>query len=215
MRIISKFKDYCDIGMQYGQDEDIVWVRNTEEVPGELNTDWLYEYTLNSLYYCVTYLAFCGKIYPLHGQEEGLLTKPDPNLFSSSYEELVERFEKFTNKKVKNPDYPYYGWMDRHEMDNWINTPCHDLHIKYDCPVLLFKAKRIGRKKGVVVVKCPVLKDLGFQRVKDAYTTFQEIETYISNNMCQKQNPMVVLSDKSKIVKHGFDYKLSFRKGKQ
>lgn len=220
MRIISSWKDYYDIGMQFGLDSGVTWVRETEEakaLPG-LSSDWFYEYRLGSKNYCVAYLALCGKIHPIHGEEGGIYTKPNPDLFSNSYEGAVERFEKFKNEKVRNPENPYEGYFlkkFKYEIEAFIAKPCHDLHLLYDCPVLLFSEKCIDRRRQITVTKCPVLRDLGFQRVKDPYTLFQEIETYISNNMCQKQNPMVVLSDKSKIIKHGFDYKTSFRKGKQ
>ena len=49
MRIISKFHDFYDIGMQYGQDEDLVWVRETEPIKMDLakldiNNCWFREF---------------------------------------------------------------------------------------------------------------------------------------------------------------------------
>jgi len=31
MRIISKFRDYYDIGLSYGQDDDLIYIRKSEE----------------------------------------------------------------------------------------------------------------------------------------------------------------------------------------
>jgi hypothetical protein len=61
----------------------------------------------------------------------------------------------------------------------------------------------------------PNLKDLQFQKYKDAYSTFQEIQSYISGILGVTTPETIVLSDKSKILKAGFDPKTSFRKGKQ
>ena len=61
----------------------------------------------------------------------------------------------------------------------------------------------------------PNLKDLQFQKYKDAYSTFQDIQSYISGILGITTPETLELSDKSKILKAGFDPKISFRKGKQ
>jgi hypothetical protein len=61
----------------------------------------------------------------------------------------------------------------------------------------------------------PNLKDLQFQKYKDAYSTFQDIQSYISGILGITTPETIELSDRSKILKAGFDPKISFRKGKQ
>jgi hypothetical protein len=61
----------------------------------------------------------------------------------------------------------------------------------------------------------PKLSDLKFYQYKDPYSAFQEIQSYISGVLGIDPQPTIELSDKSKIIKAGFDPKISFRKGKQ
>lgn len=61
----------------------------------------------------------------------------------------------------------------------------------------------------------PNLKDLQFQKYKDAYSTFQDLQSYISGILGITTPDTIELSDRSKIIKAGFDPKISFRKGKQ
>ncbi len=220
MRIISKFHDYYDIGMAYKQDEEVVWIRKEEEIKTNINRfgidrHWFLRYELNAKSYrCYvkeSYIALCGKLYSIHignvtGGNGGLGTN---HLSAISYEDMKDRFAKLTKSIVVNKYAPHYGWgkTEVNDRNAWLNTPCHELHTKFDCPLLLINEESI--------TKCPNLRNLGFQRVKDPYTTFQEIDMYISGVMGQKQNPMITISDKSKILKHGFDLKLSFRCGKK
>jgi hypothetical protein len=60
----------------------------------------------------------------------------------------------------------------------------------------------------------PNLKELQFPKYKDAYSAFQEIQGYISGILGAADRPTIELSDRSKILKAGFDPKTSFRKGK-
>lgn len=50
-----------------------------------------------------------------------------------------------------------------------------------------------------------------FDRIKDAFTAFQEISMYVANILVE-QKPVESVSDKYRIEKHGFDLKESFRK---
>lgn len=61
----------------------------------------------------------------------------------------------------------------------------------------------------------PNLKDLHFHKYKDPYSAFQEIQSYLSGILGIEQHPTIELSDRSKILKAGFDPQISFRKGKQ
>lgn len=61
----------------------------------------------------------------------------------------------------------------------------------------------------------PKLSELKFYQYKDTYSAFQEIQSYISGVLGVDPTPTIALSDKSKIIKAGFDPKTSFRKGKQ
>ncbi len=55
------------------------------------------------------------------------------------------------------------------------------------------------------------LSDVAFYKVFDAYTTFQELDMFISGVMTREGNPMAGISDTDLRDKHGFD-KMSFKK---
>ena len=57
----------------------------------------------------------------------------------------------------------------------------------------------------------PILKDLQFYKVFDAFTAFQEIQMFISGVLGTGEKEMVEIEDKYKIGQHGFD-KWSFRR---
>lgn len=60
----------------------------------------------------------------------------------------------------------------------------------------------------------PVLKDLGFDRIKEAFGTFQEISIYLANILVE-QKTIDSVDDKHRIQQHGFDLKESFRNTKK
>lgn len=63
-----------------------------------------------------------------------------------------------------------------------------------------------------VLVRNPRLEDLNFVERVDPFTAFQEINMYISGVLGQSDRPMVKLTDKDILTKHGFDPKWGFRK---
>ena len=57
------------------------------------------------------------------------------------------------------------------------------------------------------------LREAEFYRIKDAYTAFQELSMYLSNQ-AQPRKPIPEMDDQTKAEQHGFD-KFSFRKDKK
>lgn len=57
------------------------------------------------------------------------------------------------------------------------------------------------------------LKEIGFYKIIDAFTAFQEISMWVGGVLPASSNKMVEISNSDKIHKHGFD-KFSFRKAK-
>ena len=64
---------------------------------------------------------------------------------------------------------------------------------------------------GNVLSVNPPLKDYQFYRKLDAYSTFQELSVWLGGTLAWPHNMMVEVSDKSKVLKHGFDPKYGFR----
>lgn len=81
-----------------------------------------------------------------------------------------------------------------------------ELHRRFNSPILLIKSDKI--------VVDPNLKKecLTFKHPWEVYT---EVESYLTNQMCMEQPTPIHVSDITKIQKHGFDTKQSFRKRKR
>ena len=73
-----------------------------------------------------------------------------------------------------------------------------------------------GRSRRMVTMQTnPWLKAIGFQKVKDAFTAYQELDSYIFGVLGVDANPIVQTSDKDRLVAHGFDNRVSFRNMKR
>ena len=103
------------------------------------------------------------------------------------------------------------------------NKTNHSLFQEFKVPVFvvpiievtnLDKQRHRNQEEIVPFTLNPNLKDLDFHKYKDSYSTFQDIQSYLSGILGIEQHPTLELSDRSKILKAGFDPKTSFRKGK-
>lgn len=237
MKIISKFHDYYDSGMAFGQDDEVTWIRTSTETTadhlslGIESRDWFRDYELFTKSWKLKahneFVAFCGELHQLYigVVEQRFYPYRDPEtLFASSSDELRQKFFSFAKEKeVEYGQNKYYSrpWYqkieDKHRKQRrdaiakYLQSDCSDLHRRYDCPVLRFTKNDEYKQPTVKVELCPKLGVLGFQRVKDAFTAYQDIAMYISGVMGQKQNPMVPIEDKSMVLKKGFDPVYGFR----
>lgn len=214
MYIISNFKDVYDgVAHTKGIDKTIVYERYSENIP--LNNNDLKYYNLNKSHYTsfsyyntnrinlsfVPFLiGFCGKIY-----------------IAATKEMLNEKNEKFITYT--------YDWdeiLDMYKKDNWHSKESiafltelknsariQDLFYKYKTPI--FRIILNNHSDGKFTIN-PCLKEYEFHKFMDVFTIFQEIEMYISGVIGVDTKPIVQISDKHKIIGHGFDFKYSFRK---
>lgn len=86
--------------------------------------------------------------------------------------------------------------------------------------LLIIKFSHFSRNYGVPsetidLVINPCLDDLQFQKVYDANTTFQKLDSYICGTLTYPQNELIEVSNEQKIIKHGFDPKYGFRTRKE
>lgn len=113
------------------------------------------------------------------------------------------------NDKSK-PELTYIGPVE-------FNTT--DLCMHYQTPVVL--VARIDHedarwtRDSLKVIVNPPLKAFNMMNVIDPWQTWQEISMWIGGVMPGGQSPMVEVSNTSKIIKAGFDPKISFRKRKE
>ena len=229
MRIISKFKDYYDnISAQY-LDKDIVYMRKTrwhqftrnEKRPlGHLYL-FNYELTMASEKFDVLQeiIGFCGELYPVISFKTKDVRETMKACFYN-FEQVAEFYlENKLDDDPRNLKYDYRRWTRNssksrlNEYHNFfarqeINQGVIDLFEKFQTPVFILRHKD---KSDLEIEMNPMLRNYNFQKIKDPFSAHQELYQFISAKLHQPERPMVQISDKDKIYKHGFD-KFSFRK---
>lgn len=155
-------------------------------------------------------IGFCGKLHVGYK----LIKKSDLNS-----PEIVD-FE-YDIKKIK-PLINVKTWKSNWD-DNINSILSHDpinIHRKFNTPIFLFDLNynnviinryRLGGNKYKFIVN-PMLKNYQFYKIFDTYTTFQEIQMFISGVLGNNEKNIIEIDDKHKIEQHGFDLKWSFRK---
>lgn len=230
MRIIADRdkRDYYDCVQACAQDRTTLYVRREEEIyleRGQWPFPSLSYYTLPHLS-DMYIIGFCGKIYPMiqmSAKGEGYgETIP---VFCYSMEELDE----FLKTAIKSDEWEYYlgkrkrtrwsgwrTWGSLSKQRNFVSffENCkrdqdkhREMFVEKQCPV--FVARESGRRGGAYLTWNALLEPLGFMRIFEPYTAFQEVQMFM-NNMAVPQMPMPVIPDEIKAESKGFN-KWSFR----
>ena len=232
MRIVSTFKDYYDGVQAMGQDAGVVYVREqskkiSKELPEKIN--WQCYYYHKQYFSPIVYrvVGFCGKLYPLieitYKEKETDVTSKKAYCYSI---EDVDKVIHFVLSKKKLADYnkpkPKKSRWDyshcRYKDEEFFQKRAVELPESFDllgCPVFISRKEIVDRDAGYPyreygsVLLNPLLKAIEFYRIKDAYTAFQDLYTFLSN----KAEPRKVappISDELKAHTHGFNEE-SFR----
>ena len=93
-----------------------------------------------------------------------------------------------------------------------LNTPVFSIPFSHHLSQYEQKYRGLHAPKFTVN---PNLTAFRFFKYKDAFTTFQEIQSYLSGVLGSPEKELIEVSDRSKIIKSGFDLKTSFRNRKQ
>jgi hypothetical protein len=210
MYILSKIHDYYDSAVGEGIDKTIIYQRNPvtiKETPEYgIKTGWsglriygsgMGRYPESDWEEWFT-VGFCGKVYL------GLMVHRQ-NSYSFYYgEDCLIPFQNikdtWRNGNLKDTK-EYIRQLHGKEFP--------DFFFKYETPIFYY-----GPTDGEVKNVCTIndrLKDVQFYKVKDSYTAFQEIQSFISGVLGTNRDPVSVPTDKEKILSHGFDTKWSFR----
>lgn len=233
MKIISRFRDYYDgISAQY-LDTEILYFRKTQWpkfTPNELKyfrtfhlNQW--DLKLDWMNYDIEekLIGFCGMIYKVVVIATKDLKKEVLHAFYS-FDEVA----KFYLSNHLDPDpfdlrgrkYKRFFLVESNpkrqlrEIKHFFEVNIDYSRIngffeKYQVPVFVLHSTKYPELE---IETNPVLRHLQFQRIKDPFTAHQEIYQFVSSKLHQPENPMVQISDKDKLHKHGFD-KFSFRTG--
>ena len=173
------------------------------------NRDDTFKYFNNQL----MFVGFCGKIYT--GIIFNLSIKDNKfQQYCYSSDDFDKLFNRYSTKKEKKK-YIVNELFGRHLkfMKTKLSEPLtminHDLFFKYNTPCfIILPSKGLTREDGQFIVS-PVLKKYQFTKVYDPYTTFQEIEMFLSGVLCDTKEPSVI-DDKSMLFKKGFN-NMSFK----
>ncbi len=238
MRIISKFRDYYDSVQSYGQDDELIYVRN------EFEEIRLFEPRLirNARCYNVTrhdeveqkMVGFCGKIYPVI--KLSMTGKNPVEKYCYTLDEVEEFIKNFWDKPRQEQylgkyyNYRYYSVLFTRKSlmkffeDVKVQVDSFGEVFKSDSsPVFIAEYGKYYREPSKIVYNA-CLKDVEFYRIFDTYSAYQEISMYLGGVLgltrsrgkpsYQGQKMDDTVSDKDLIVAKGFD-KYSFRKDKE
>lgn len=227
MYIISKYRDYYDSVAKRFQDSGIKFIRTEREITDPDEKDKWVElkglprkfegYGRKSFIELRPFaIGFCGKIY------RGARTAERPKnaidyIYTYWYDftQLNEHIE--SNYKFKhNPLF-----ADRrgdHRIDykkffelSAVSKSFRDRCIEEKITIIThFSDSEWKRDFGLWLVNNP-LKDVQFWKMFNPFLAYQELMMWVGGVLNQPERPMVTVSDKVKIHKHGFD-KHSFRK---
>lgn len=217
MKIISPFADYYDNVQKSGVEYDVVYRRiplvlkpGSTEVPDSavehmargVPLDWK-DQSLG-LQFFPGVLYFCGKTYPyvcVYSEK----TEAPPVFYYSS--ESLNTF--MAGVGAKRPSGR--GFFQSHNAqlsDLWRIELSRD-HLHEIAAKQLISFRLDSRAPGSLEVN-PKLAAINFAKVVPAPQAFQEIAMYLGS-LAAPEPAMVVVSDKSRLLKHGFDG-MSFKK---
>lgn len=215
MKLHSDFHDYYDKAVGYGIDEKVHYNRFTRDVDIGLKSR-----ADRPAHPRSGILGFCGVLFPYISIRR-YDKKHDFDYLDEFEGKVIETFYAFDFEEYKTKENHWYDYSDdfghlgrsdeiklRKFFFDW-KVENNEVFLKQNCPVWtmrFFAHSPNGRLN-------PCLKDFGFERVKDGFRAFQDISIFLANVLIE-QKPIVIVDDKHRIEKHGFDLKDSFRNTK-
>lgn len=231
MRILSDFKDYYDYAQSFGQDPTLVFNRVEEEhssskekkspevfkgfkskkLPTILDSLLNFETSNNQKRLSIScfFVVLCGKLYPVVKVSE-LNSLPGVYEKSLAYfydkEELVDYFNKM-------PESLSYYQVQCCEFLDLIYRPSYKTREQLARDVLFESC--VENKKSLFsiekrhfqyyLIENINLKEISFNKLLSGDQVYQELEMFLG--LLKSQEPPVQVSNKDKIVAHGFDNK--------
>lgn len=235
MRIIGGH-DYYDSALAYGHDETVVLVREKDKtIAGKVAAQhglvqplpYGIENNYRSEFTCETEpvtVVLAGKIYT--GIRIGVWPNSRPRSLTGERPYVMNEYvwtkaalDEIMSTYGFNNTRSYLYWtraraepLDRYFEPRMVSPEAYNYLVKERISILVSVRERNDETVWKVNPDC--LKDIGFPRVMDPYTIFQELDMWVSGVLGMPANAMVEVSNDTKIHKHGFD-KTSFRKPKQ
>ena len=229
MLILSSYTDYYDRVATSGIDTTIRYHRQTTilKAPSPFHIDYLPRHLMGGYFDSISF-----QIRHRHDKQDDLSCDFQIIGFCGTYLVSVYMGKKYyMGEDILDLDW---STKKRHQqptirqivadcIQKFHNKTNHTLFQEFKVPVFvvpiievtnLDKQRHRNQEEIVPFTLNPNLKDLDFHKYKDSYSTFQDIQSYLSGILGIEQHLTLELSDRSKILKAGFDPKTSFRKGK-
>ena len=225
MRLISSFKDYYDVGLAYGIDPAIVYVREKKEIE-DGSVPWhgtvLYR-VIPSLNVDSVLVGFCGNTYlgmrlQFIDWDSHVLSDSGYLYDSSKVKEFIKsncpkKIKKQIDKNLNQPDVWHREKFCYKNIASFLTINYFKTEIFEDWKVPIFTTSRdtrINSSKYITTLN-DSLREFDFYRVFDSYGAMQELSMYYGTHLCINNPNIVEIDNESRIAKHGFDKK-SFRK---
>ena len=232
MRILSKFKDYYDSALAFGEDNSVVYRRLESTVPlRKLDIDWLKELkkkepnvslhtesnTLRRIHGFEDIsesfiIGFCERLYPcIH-----LKISDSKEVYAYSYDEVIDFLKKYKLHKTLKDFERDDGWFwnSKKNLIDFFALKSDDFQkffLESKTPVFKIDFQGGKRQNEPRVILNPQLSESSFVRVVDPFTAYQELSMYIGGILGIDAPEIAEISDKSQIEKKGFN-ECSFRK---
>lgn len=232
MRIIGGH-DYYDSALAYGQDSDVIFVRNTK----------VFKASETPLYACYPSKLVGDNYFEIPGLGKVefraisvyIADRHYGGVSINQFDQIIETFWNYdrfmswamANKISINTTVPrQYVWEPKSEIkDAFLNLKSwfiphlatdvqREWLISNNIAIAVWHDKYSWHTTGSWYCNSPNLKGLGFAKAVDPYTLFQELSMWVGGILPQAGNEMVEITDqKIKAHKAGFD-KWSFRRHK-
>ena len=241
MKIISKYKDYYDSVQSLGIDQTLIYMRKKETIHLETLPDYnnilaikggdsieeiivleADKYGDEIAYVDVKkiVIGFCGRLIPAFQLDEyherklvGSKTFYNAKNLSTYFNENKKRFEPdgfFKGHSIRKMNSYLEATIFEKDFSSWFQ--------RMQCPIFQIlnnpKNKSLNPYKHsneIIIKKNPILKELDFYKVKDAYTAHQDISQYLGGVLTSREALKDNLTNIEKVKKHGFDDTYGFR----
>lgn len=242
MLIISKHKDYYDSAVGMGIDKTIVYNRDEKSIELEsgfwayrdknpkivtdiMDAFYLYTETFTGIKRDIGFqvISFCGKIHIgfvfsnlLGSDDDGKENGEDHEVVFYGKDDVIEAYKKAIYKHSNH----YWGRSNlnykanlsalNNAWDKIAGIDTTETHREYDTPVFVVKCRDHFYNPKMILN--PILKQYDFVKLYDPYTTFQEIQMYLSGVLASGDDVAETkMNEKQKVNQHGFDDKYGFR----
>ena len=235
MLIVSKYRDYYDSAHNGWIDKTIVYNRSEVRTACPKNMFSMSPYGMGSVRNSVNSYAdkflvigFCGKTYPVFRITWKLGDKPSVTEFIYDLDEYRRRKEdiwkslgfwrKFSPwRGTRYSGMEWGGDKIKTMFDTYDRKEDLTLFRAHNAPIFAATtefdkdASDAGDKPYSMLVNAK-LEPYEFYRIKSSPDAFQDIQSFISGVLGMPSKEPEQVSDKIKVMSHGFDPKWSFRK---